>query len=74
MVKGVSRSSDGFIYSARTPTTSHTGNADRTKRSQSTQLNGHQGFGVMAGLNLSGVNSNDPNMVCIFFVSVRSVV
>lgn len=32
-----------------------------------TQLNGHMGFGAMAGFNPfadMGVNPNDPNMVC----------
>jgi ubiquilin len=42
-----------------------------------TQLNGHMGFGAMAGLNPfgeMGLNPNDPNMVCEELLSLSILI
>lgn len=69
MVKGVARSSGrGSSSSSSTqPQQLPTMQAGQNVHDPLTQLNGHQGFGLMAGLNPfgeMGVNPNDPNMVC----------
>ena len=71
MVKGVARSSGGA--SSGSSATSQPQQLPAMQTGQNvhdplTQLNGHQGFGLMAGLNPfeeMGLNPNDPNMVCI---------
>lgn len=65
MVKGVSRSAGSTSQPAAPPPlpTMHTG---LIPSDPLTQLNGHRGFGAMAGFNpfsQMGVNTNDPNMV-----------
>lgn len=79
MVKGVSRSSGSSGASSGSSTASAPQQLPIMQTGQNvhdplTQLNGHQGFGVMAGLNPFGelgLNQNDPNMVCVFCTSVR---
>ena len=77
MVKG-SRPSPASSDSSTTPAPQQlpTMQTGQNVHDPLTQLNGHQGFGLMAGLNPfgeMGVNPNDPNMVrvCFFLVSVR---
>ena len=69
MVKGVARSSAGTSGSSTTnqPQQLPTMQTGQNVHDPLTQLNSHQGFGLMAGLNPfgeMGVNPNDPNMVC----------
>ena len=71
MVKGVSRSSGTSSGSSTAPTPQQlpTMQTGQNVHDPLTQLNGHQGFGLMAGLNPfgeMGVNPNDPNMVRFF--------
>ncbi|KAF8802199.1 hypothetical protein BYT27DRAFT_7113133 [Phlegmacium glaucopus] len=69
MVKGVARSPGGA--SSGSSTTSQAQQLPTMQTGQNvndplTQLNGHQGFGLMAGLNPfgeMGLNPNDPNMM-----------
>ena len=64
MVKGVSRS--GASTSAPAPPPVPTMQTGQNIHDPLTQLNGHQGFGAMAGFNpfaTMGLNPNDPNMV-----------
>jgi ubiquilin len=72
MVKGVARSSGTSSSSTTTaPQQLPTMQTGQNVHDPLTQLNGHQGFGLMAGLNPFGelgVNPNDPNMVCDFCV------
>ena len=75
MVKGVSRSSGTSSSSSTAPTPQQlpTMQTGQNVHDPLTQLNSHQGFGLMAGLNPfgdMGVNQNDPNMVRVFYVSV----
>lgn len=67
MVKGVNRSAAASSgASSSTPQQLPTMQAGQNVHDPLTQLNGHQGFGLMAGLNPfadMGVNPNDPNMV-----------
>jgi ubiquilin len=69
MVKGVSRSGASGGTSSAAPVAPQQFPAMQTGQNPSdplTQLNGHQGFGAMAGLNPfgdMGLNPNDPNMV-----------
>ena len=69
MVKGVARSSGGPSSSSgasSTPQQLPTMQAGQNVHDPLTQLNGHMGFGAMAGLNPFGelgLNPNDPNMV-----------
>ena len=75
MVKGVSRSSVASSGSSAAPAPQQlpTMQTGQNVHDPLTQLNGHQGFGLMAGLNPfgeMGVNPNDPNMVRVFFVSL----
>jgi ubiquilin len=68
MVKGVSRA--GASASSSQPAAPQplpTMQAGQNPHDPLTQLNSHQGYGLMAGLNPfadMGVNPNDPNMVC----------
>lgn len=71
MVKGVAKSggasSSGGAQSSSQPLP--TMQAGQNPHDPLTQLNGHQGFGAMAGLNPfadMGLNPNDPNMVSLF--------
>lgn len=71
MVKGVARSSGTSSSSSATAALQQlpTMQTGQNVHDPLTQLNSHQGFGVMAGLNPfgeMGVNPNDPNMVCSF--------
>ena len=71
MVKGVSRSSGSSSGSSTAPAPQQLPamQTGQNVHDPLTQLNGHQGFGAMAGLNPFGelgVNPNDPNMVCFF--------
>jgi ubiquilin len=72
MVKGVSRPSGASDSStAPAPQQLPTMQTGQNVHDPLTQLNGHQGFGLMAGLNPfgeMGVNPNDPNMVRVFFL------
>ena len=73
MVKGVSRSSGASSGSSAAPTPQQlpTMQTGQNVHDPLTQLNGHQGFGIMAGLNPfgeMGVNPNDPNMVRVFCI------
>ena len=73
MVKGVSRSPDGPSAPPQPLPTMQTG---QNVHDPLTQLNGHQGFGHMAGLNPfgeMGVNPNDPNMVRVFCIRASVV-
>ncbi|KIM36527.1 hypothetical protein M413DRAFT_449070 [Hebeloma cylindrosporum] len=69
MVKGVSRSGAGGSSSSGAPATPQPLPAMQTGQNVHdplTQLNGHMGFGAMAGLNPfgeMGLNPNDPNMM-----------
>ncbi|PPQ73424.1 hypothetical protein CVT26_015775 [Gymnopilus dilepis] len=69
MVKGVARSSGGSSSSSgasSTPQQLPTMQAGQNVHDPLTQLNGHMGFGAMAGLNPFGelgLNPNDPNML-----------
>ncbi|KIY69282.1 ubiquitin-domain-containing protein [Cylindrobasidium torrendii FP15055 ss-10] len=67
MVKGVNRSAAASSgASSSTPQQLPTMQAGQNVHDPLTQLNGHQGFGLMAGLNPfadMGVNPNDPNMI-----------
>ncbi|KAJ3481780.1 hypothetical protein NLI96_g7435 [Meripilus lineatus] len=65
MVKGVSRSNPSNA-STSTPQPLPTMQAGQNPNDPLTQLNGSQGFGLMAGLNPfadMGLNPNDPNMM-----------
>ena len=76
MVKGVARSSGTSSTTAAPPQQLPTMQTGQNVHDPLTQLNSHQGFGAMAGLNPFpelGVNPNDPNMVCILFVDRVSV-
>lgn len=70
MVKGVSRaggSSGGSSTQGAPPQALPTMQSGQNVHDPLTQLNGHMGFGAMAGLNPfadMGLNQNDPNMVC----------
>jgi hypothetical protein len=73
MVKGVSRSTGGGSSStggaSPAPQQLPTMQTGQNVHDPLTQLNGHMGFGAMAGLNPFGelgLNQNDPNMVCVF--------
>ena len=71
MVKGVSRSSGASSGSSAAPAPQQlpTMQTGQNVHDPLTQLNSHQGFGLMAGLNPfgdMGVNPNDPNMVRVF--------
>lgn len=66
MVKGAARNA-GSTSSGAPPQALPTMQAGQNVHDPLTQLNGHQGYGLMAGLNPfadMGVNPNDPNMVC----------
>jgi ubiquilin len=68
MVKGVSRSSGSSSGSSTTATPQQlpTMQTGQNVHDPLTQLNSHQGFGAMAGINPFselGVNPNDPNMM-----------
>ncbi|KAF4621792.1 hypothetical protein D9613_012200 [Agrocybe pediades] len=69
MVKGVSRSTGGASGSSGSSTTPQqlpTMQTGQNVHDPLTQLNGHMGFGAMAGLNPfgeMGLNPNDPNMM-----------
>lgn len=72
MVKGVSRSTGGGSSStggaSPAPQQLPTMQTGQNVHDPLTQLNGHMGFGAMAGLNPFGelgLNQNDPNMVCV---------
>jgi len=79
MVKGVSRSSGGTSSGSSTtgqPQQLPTMQTGQNVHDPLTQLNGHQGFGLMAGLNPfgeMGLNQNDPNMVrsCVLCVNLK---
>ncbi|KAK7686493.1 hypothetical protein QCA50_010091 [Cerrena zonata] len=63
MVKGAARNN---ASSSSTPQTLPTMQAGQNPHDPLTQLNSHQGYGLMAGLNPfaeMGVNPNDPNML-----------
>lgn len=64
MVKGAARSAAPVAQSAPQPLPNM--QAGQNVHDPLTQLNGHLGFGAMAGLNpfaSMGLNQNDPNMV-----------
>lgn len=64
MVKGAARNN---VSSSTTPQALPTMQAGQNPHDPLTQLNSHQGYGLMAGLNPfadMGLNPNDPNMVC----------
>jgi len=69
MVKGVARSGGSSGGSSATPAVPQQLPVMQTGQNPAdplTQLNSHQGFGAMAGLNPfgdMGLNPNDPNMV-----------
>ncbi|KAF8955842.1 hypothetical protein BDZ97DRAFT_1855158 [Flammula alnicola] len=69
MVKGVSRSAGGASSSSGAPAAPQqlpTMQTGQNVHDPLTQLNGHMGFGAMAGLNPfgeMGLNQNDPNMM-----------
>ncbi|KIK78908.1 hypothetical protein PAXRUDRAFT_771440 [Paxillus rubicundulus Ve08.2h10] len=67
MVKGVSRSAaSASTQQAATPQSLPTMQAGQNPHDPLTQINGHMGFGAMAGFNPfadMGVNQNDPNMM-----------
>lgn len=69
MVKGVARSGGTSASSSTaTPQALPTMQTGQNPHDPLTQLNGHNGFGLMAGLNPFAdmdVNQNDPNMVHI---------
>ena len=63
MVKGAARNN---AASSSTPQALPTMQAGQNPHDPLTQLNSHQGYGLMAGLNPfaeMGLNPNDPNMV-----------
>lgn len=67
MVKGAARAAASSSQSA-TPQALPTMQAGQNPHDPLTQLNGHMGYGLMAGLNPfaeMGLNPNDPNMVSI---------
>ena len=71
MVKGVARPNGSSSTSGATaaPQPLPTMQTGQNVHDPLTQLNGHQGFGLMAGLNPfadMGLNQNDPNMVRSF--------
>jgi ubiquilin len=68
MVKGVSRSPGGASTTSSAPVSQQlpTMQTGQNPHDPLTQLNGHMGFGAMAGLNPfqdMGLNPNDPNML-----------
>jgi ubiquilin len=68
MVKGVSRSaaSSSAQQASSTPASIPTMQAGQNPHDPLTQINGHMGFGAMAGFNPfteMGINPNDPNMM-----------
>lgn len=73
MVKGVARPNGSSSTSGATaaPQPLPTMQTGQNVHDPLTQLNGHQGFGLMAGLNPfadMGLNQNDPNMVRSFYL------
>jgi hypothetical protein len=66
MVKGVSRAGAAASSQPAAPQPLPTMQAGQDPHDPLTQLNSHQGYGLMAGLNPfadMGLNPNDPNMV-----------
>ena len=69
MVKGAARS-PGTTSQPAVPPPLPTMQTGQNPNDPLTQLNGHRGFGAMAGFNpfsQMGVNTNDPNMVRYVF-------